>query len=466
MSNGQRCKRHPGVAGGNTIVAVFRGFSIFLVLENSVKGLQSVRGMHDILPESTPLWYWIERQFREVLENYGYQEIRLPIVEPTELFRRSIGDVTDIVEKEMYSFEDRNGDWLSLRPEGTASCVRAGIEHGFLHNQTPRLWYSGPMFRHERPQKGRYRQFHQLGVEVFGIGTPDIEAELLAMTARFWRQLGLQGLRLEINSLGNAEERFRYRERLIRYFRAHFTQLDPEAQRRLEENPLRLLDSKHPATAEIAAAAPVLSEDLEAESIRHINLLQEYLSALGIDYVFNPRLVRGLDYYSRTVFEWITPTLGTQGTICAGGRYDSLVEQLGGRSTPAIGLAMGMERLVALLDAYDSAQYSTKPDGYLITAEGVDHVHALRLMERLRDDAPSLRLLMHCGGGSVKSQLKKADRCGAEFALILGPEEQDQDRVRVKFLRSSTDEQVLVPEQALSSLLLSRIKDPTAGVRP
>lgn len=429
-----------------------------------MKQLQSVRGMHDILPDVTPLWQRVEEQLREVLVGYGYQEIRLPIVESTELFRRSIGDVTDIVEKEMYSFEDRNGDGLSLRPEGTAGCVRAGIEHGLLHNQTQRLWYMGPMFRHERPQKGRYRQFHQLGVEVFGIATPDIEAELLAMTARFWRCLGLRGLRLEINTLGTPDERTRYRERLIDYFSMHQEALDPESRRRLSENPLRLLDSKDPGTAGVAANAPLLMDDLGSESTEHFRTLCRHLDILGIDFVHNPRLVRGLDYYTRTVFEWITDKMGAQGTVCAGGRYDVLVQQLGGKATPAIGLAMGIERLVSLLDQDPEGAASPALDAYLAIADDADRFQALALAERLRERVPELRMQVHCGPGGLKAQLKKADRLGAEWALIIGSQEQSEDKVRMKPLRKASTEQWLVTEDELAASLMARATPSTLGV--
>jgi len=429
-----------------------------------LKQLQSVRGMHDILPDVTPLWQRVEEQLREVLFGYGYQEIRLPIVEATELFRRSIGDVTDIVEKEMYSFEDRNGDGLSLRPEGTAGCVRAGIEHGLLHNQTQRFWYMGPMFRHERPQKGRYRQFHQLGVEVFGIASPDIEAELLALTARFWRSLGLSGLRLEINTLGTPDERMRYRERLIDYFSMHQEALDPESRRRLSENPLRLLDSKDPGTARVAADAPLLMGDLGSESTEHFRSLCRHLEILGIDFVHNPRLVRGLDYYTRTVFEWITDKMGAQGTVCAGGRYDVLVQQLGGRATPAIGFAMGLERLVGLLEVESEWVASPTLDAYLAIADDADRFQALALAERLREHAPGLRMQVHCGPGSLKAQLKRADRLGAEWVLIVGSQEQSVGKVQMKRLREVSSEQRLATEDEVAETLLAKWIPSNPGV--
>jgi histidyl-tRNA synthetase len=424
-----------------------------------MKAIQSIRGMHDILPDAVHVWQDLEDQIRRQLEAYGYQEIRLPAVEFAELFARSIGDVTDIVEKEMYTFEDRNGDLLSLRPEGTAGCVRAGIEHGLLHNQVQRFWYKGPMFRHERPQKGRYRQFHQVGIEVFGVPGPDVDAELLAFTARLWKALGLRNLRLEINTLGTPGSRARYRDRLIAYFEAHRDALDPEALRRLHENPLRLLDSKHPDTAEVARAAPTLLDDLDTESRAHFDTLLAQLDTLHIPYTHNPRLVRGLDYYTHTVFEWVTHELGAQGTVCAGGRYDGLVEQLGGRATPAIGLAMGLERLVALLMDQEVAKQPEGPDIYLVVPGGSGAgPEALTLAERLRDALPTLRLVLNCGGGSMKAQMKKADRTGARYAVILGPDEIAAGTVVLKPLRDSEAGQLTLAQQDLPSLMRARLK--------
>lgn len=428
-----------------------------------MKSIRSIRGMHDILPEAIPAWQQLEARVRRVLDGYGYREIRMPLVEFTELFARSIGDVTDIVEKEMYTFDDRNGDRLSLRPEGTAGCVRAGIEHGLLHNQIQRLWYQGPMFRHERPQKGRYRQFHQVGVEVFGLAGPDVDAEVLALTARLWRELGLQNLRLELNTLGTPASRQRYRERLIAYFEAHREQLDPEALGRLYENPLRLLDSKHPDTAAVARAAPTLMEDLDPESRAHFETLCAHLDALGIAYTHNPRLVRGLDYYTHTVFEWITDELGAQGTVCAGGRYDGLVEQLGGRATPAIGFAMGLERLVSLLVDQGVAAEPRGPDIYLVLpGEGLE-TPALVLAERLRSELPGLRLVMNCGGGSMKAQMKKADKTGARYAVILGPDEQAAGVVLVKPLHVSETGQLTVAQGDLTALMQARLERQPGG---
>ncbi|WP_018862402.1 MULTISPECIES: histidine--tRNA ligase [unclassified Thioalkalivibrio] len=427
-----------------------------------MKAIKSIRGMHDILPESIHVWQHLEDRLRDLLDRYGYQEIRMPIVEATELFKRSIGDVTDIVEKEMYTFEDRNGDSLSLRPEGTASCVRAGIQHGLLHNQVQRLWYLGPMFRHERPQKGRYRQFHQVGVEVFGLHGPDVDAEMIAMTARLWQMLGLDNVRLELNTLGTPASRARYREHLIAYLEQHRDSLDEEALRRLHDNPMRILDSKHPETRAVVANAPSLMDHLDAESRAHFDALRSHLDVLGIRYVHNPRLVRGLDYYTHTVFEWITDDLGAQGTVCAGGRFDGLVEQLGGRGTPAIGMAMGLERLVALLEAREAAPQSPAPDAYLIVGGDELVGPALELAERLRNELPGLRLVQHCGGGSFKSQMKRADRLGAHFALVLGTDEHAAGTVTVKPLRSPGAEQSAVPREDLARHLEQALHTPAA----
>jgi histidyl-tRNA synthetase len=397
--------------------------------------------MHDILPERIAIWHRIEDTARQVLSGYGYAEIRTPLVEVTDLFKRSIGEVTDIVEKEMYSFEDRNGDSLSLRPEGTASCVRAAIEHGLLV-QPQRLWYRGPMFRYERPQRGRYRQFHQIGVEAFGLDGPDIDLEMILLTARLWRALGLQGFRLELNSLGDPDERLAYREQLVAYLGAHADQLDADSCKRLHTNPLRVLDSKHPRTQKIVAAAPSLMDHLGEVTRGHFERIRHGLDEAGVDYLVNPRLVRGLDYYNRTVFEWITDDLGAQGTVCAGGRYDGLVEQLGGRSTPAVGFAMGLERLVELLEL---AGHAAEPpvDAYLVAVGERAQQAAPMLAERLRDAVPALRLMTHCGGGSFKSQFKKADRSGARYALVLGEVELERDVFGIKPLREEGEQREL-----------------------
>ncbi|KHD10043.1 histidinol dehydrogenase [Candidatus Thiomargarita nelsonii] len=398
----------------------------------SSQKIQAIRGMNDILPTQTPIWQHIETTIRQVLHSYAYQEIRLPLLEATELFNRTIGEVTDIVEKEMFSFTDRNGDRLSLRPEGTAGCVRAGIEQGLFYNQIQRLWYMGPMFRHERPQKGRYRQFHQIGAEAYGLAGPDIDAEIILMTARFWRQLGLNDLELQINSLGTAAARAAYREHLVNYFSDHHKQLDADSQRRLHTNPLRILDSKNPDMQTLIEGAPQLLEHLDEPSQTHFAMLKQLLDQAGVNYRVNPRLVRGLDYYNRTVFEWVTQKLGAQGTVCAGGRYDTLVEQIGGRATPAIGFAMGIERLVLLLDA---EMPNNAPHIYLITVGDEGMQQGFRLAETLRDAIPKLRLLTHCGGGRFKSQFKRADKSGAKIALVLGEDEVAKQQVTVKYLR-------------------------------
>jgi histidyl-tRNA synthetase len=387
-----------------------------------------------------------------VLTAYGYREIRLPLLEKTELFARSIGEVTDIVEKEMYTFSDRNGDSLTLRPEGTAGCVRASIEHGLLHNQSQRLWYSGPMFRHERPQKGRYRQFHQIGAEVYGMTGPDIDAELICMTARFWKQLGIQDVVLQINSLGSSAARAVYREQLANYFKAHEDALDEDSRRRLYSNPLRILDTKNSAMQAIVAGAPLLGEFLDEESRLHFEHLQELLEAVGISYEVNPRLVRGLDYYCKTVFEWVTDRLGAQGTVCAGGRYDGLVEQLGGQAVPGVGFAMGMERLVAMLSESGYAGLDPCPHAYLVMVGEAAERCGRVLAERVRDQLPGLRLQVNCGGGSFKAQLKRADRSRARLALILGENEIQARQITVKPLRQD-GEQIRVSQDGLIGFL-------------
>ncbi|MCK5875986.1 MAG: histidine--tRNA ligase, partial [Candidatus Marithrix sp.] len=391
------------------------------------KLISSVRGMNDILPAQTPIWQHLETITKNILNSYGYQEIRLPILETTELFSRSIGEVTDIVEKEMFSFTDRNGDNLTLRPEGTAGCVRAGIQQGLFHNQIQRLWYVGPMFRHERPQQGRYRQFHQMGAEAYGLEGPDIDAEIILMTARFWQQLGLHDLKLQINSLGSIQARLAYKKQLVDYFSAHHDQLDADSQKRLHSNPLRILDSKNPQMSALIKTAPQLLNCLDTESEDHFVKLRELLDKTGVKYQVNPCLVRGLDYYNQTVFEWVTDDLGTQGTVCAGGRYNSLVEQIGGKATPAVGFAMGLERLVLLLLQGDLPTPTNIPDVYFIIS-GSEQVtqQGLYLAESVRNTLPDLRLLVNCGNASFKSQFKRADKSGAKLALILAEDELDQ----------------------------------------
>ncbi|HCE40540.1 MAG: histidine--tRNA ligase [Alcanivorax sp.] len=421
------------------------------------KKIASVRGMNDVLPEQTPLWQWLEERARAVLNAYGYREIRMPIVERTELFARGIGEVTDIVEKEMYTFEDRSGDSLTLRPEGTAGCVRAAEEHGLLYNQTQRLWYTGPMFRHERPQAGRYRQFHQIGVETFGMAGPDIDAEVILLTARLWKALGLADqVTLELNTLGDPDDRARYRDALVAFLREHRERLDEDSKNRLERNPLRVLDSKDPGTREVLRDAPRLADHLGDQARDHFEQLKALLEAAGIEYVINPNLVRGLDYYGRTVFEWTTDALGAQGTVCAGGRYDGLVQQLGGKPTPAVGFGMGLERLVLLLEK--QGQELPGPVAIYITAMGDVQAQALALAERLRDALPGVGIQCHCGGGGFKSQMKKADRSGARYALILGEDEVAAGQVAVKPLREQ-DEQQQLNEDEVAHWLAARLAD-------
>ncbi|MDP3872988.1 MAG: histidine--tRNA ligase [Methyloversatilis sp.] len=396
--------------------------------------LQAVRGMNDILPDEAERWEAFETIVRDWLRAYGYRPIRMPLLEHTPLFKRAIGEVTDIVEKEMYSFEDAlNGENLTLRPEGTASCVRAVTEHNLLYDSPRKLWYMGPMFRHERPQKGRYRQFHQVGVEALGYAGPDVDAELIMMCQRLWDDLDLMGIRLEINSLGSPEERLLHRAELIAYFEAHQEQLDEDAKRRLHSNPLRILDTKNPAMQALVEAAPKLSDYLGKESLAHFTAIQDTLRAANIPFRINPRLVRGLDYYNLTVFEWVTDQLGAQGTVCAGGRYDGLVSQLGGKPAPAAGFAMGIERLLSLWNPVQADALIERPEAYVVhSGEGVQ-AEAFALSEQLRD--AGFATLMHCGGGSFKSQMKRADASGAAVALILGEDEVASGDVTFKPLR-------------------------------
>lgn len=412
--------------------------------------IQAVRGMHDILPDEIFYWQHLETVLNTLLTGYGYRQLRLPVVEKTELFERSIGEVTDIVEKEMYTFTDRNGESLTLRPEGTAGCLRACLEHGLLHNQQQRLWYNGPMFRHERPQKGRYRQFHQVGVETYGMAGPDIDIELIVLSNRLWQQLGVRdAVQLELNTLGTAQERSTYKLILIEYFQAHKDELDEDSLNRLERNPLRILDSKNPDLKSVINSAPEFSQCLGSESSEHFQEITSTLDNLEIQYVLNPRLVRGLDYYCNTVFEWTTTKLGAQGTICAGGRYDGLVSQLGGRETPAIGFAMGVERIILLMQAVAPEQAKAeKPHVYMVRFGVQGEQHGLQLAERLRTAIPGLRLTMNCGGSSAKSQFKRADNSGSLYALVVGDNEAEKNQYGLKTLRDKLP-QLNLSEQAL-----------------
>lgn len=414
--------------------------------------IQAIRGMHDVLPDETPLWQYAENIIRDVLSNYGYSEIRLPIVEKTELFKRSIGEVTDIVEKEMYTFDDRNGDSLTLRPEGTAGCLRACLEHGLLHNQVHRLWYYGQMYRHERPQKGRYRQFIQLGVETYGMSGPDIDAELILLMDRLWKRLGIRDkVSLQLNSLGTIAERLVYRDNLVSYFQQHLEHLDEDSLRRLHTNPLRILDTKNPAMKEVVANAPDLMACLGEDSLQHFKTITTLLDQVGIPYDINTRLVRGLDYYSKTVFEWVTTELGSQGTVCAGGRYDGLIEQLGGKPNHAVGFAMGMERLLALMETLNLPVAPTV-DVYLIRVGEQAEQQGIMFAETIRDQIVGIKLQIDCVGGSFKSQFKKADKSGASYALILGDDEVSRGEVSIKPLRDSQDQQVMSQTAAIEFL--------------
>ncbi|MBS9429557.1 histidine--tRNA ligase [Photorhabdus akhurstii] len=418
------------------------------------KNIQAIRGMNDYLPTDTVIWQRIETILKRVLAGYGYSEIRTPIVEQTPLFKRAIGEVTDVVEKEMYTFDDRNGESITLRPENTAGCVRAGIEHGLLYNQEQRVWYLGPMFRYERPQKGRYRQFYQLGAEVFGLQGPDIDAELILLTARWWRELGIfEHVTLELNSIGSLAARANYREALVAFLEQHKDKLDEDCKRRMYSNPLRVLDSKNPEVQQLLNDAPELFDYLDAESKEHFDSLCALLDGAGIKYRINQRLVRGLDYYNRTVFEWVTTALGAQGTVCAGGRYDGLVEQLGGRPTPAVGFAMGMERLVLLVQEINPAFAAERSvaDVYLASFGEGSQQAALILAEQVRDRLPELRLMMNHGGGNFKKQLGRADKQGAKIALILGEDEVRSGQVAIKDLR--TGEQQTSPQSEIVARL-------------
>ncbi len=427
--------------------------------------MQSIRGMRDVLPAETRRWQRVEAAAIDAVESFGYEEIRLPLLETTDLFSRGLGEATDAVEKEMYNLLDRDGEQLSLRPEGTASCVRACLQHGLIFNQTQRLWYRGPMFRYERPQKGRYRQFEQIGAEVFGAAGPDVDAELIQLTATLFRALGVsRELRLELNTLGSATARRAYREALVEYLMPQRAALDADSQRRLERNPLRILDSKSAATQSVLQGAPMLADYLDAESIAHFDGLRRMLDALQIGYVVNPRLVRGLDYYTHTVFEWVTDALGSQGTVCAGGRYDGLVEQLGGRSTPGAGFAIGIDRLVLLHAALGQDVRAEPIDGYCVILDAMNVAWAMAMCQGLRDALPGLRLRLNAGGGKLKNQMKRADASGAHWALIVGEDEVAGDEITLKWLRSDAP-QLRLPLPALIERLSAWMSATTDGGR-
>lgn len=414
---------------------------------------RSVKGMNDLLPADSSKWQRVEQSLKSVLNSYGYSEIRFPILEKTELFRRSIGEVTDIVEKEMYTFPDRNDESLTLRPEGTAGCVRACIQNSLLNSGPLRLWYNGPMFRYERPQKGRMRQFHQFGVECFGMAGPDIDAEVIAMTAAFWRALGIaEAVTLEINSLGTSASRQAHKKALLEYFETHKSALDEDSQRRLGTNPLRILDTKNPEMQDLVESAPKLSEYMDEESRIHFERLRQLLDQLDISYRVNHRLVRGLDYYSKTVFEWVTDALGAQGTVCGGGRYDGLIPQLGGPETPALGFGLGVERLMLLVEEINPGFLQQQAVDIFVIASDQEVTQALQLAEKIRIAEPRLSVVVNCGGGSFKSQFKKADRSGAELALILGEDEVRESRVTLKYLREKKDQESLTLDEALNRL--------------
>lgn len=408
------------------------------------KNIQAIRGMNDCSPTESPLWQWIEGQIRQILSSYGYSEVRMPIVESTPLFARAIGEVTDVVSKEMYTFWD-NDEQLTLRPEGTAGCVRAAIEHGWIYNNEQRLWYMGPMFRHERPQKGRYRQFHQAGVEVFGIATPEIDAELIILTARLWKALGIdQHVSLQLNSIGSLEARANYRSALVAFLENHQDLMSEEEKERLVKNPLRILDTKNQALQDVLDGAPKLLDYLDDESREHFAQLCALLDAVGIQYEINPKLVRGLDYYNKTVFEWVTSALGAQGTVCGGGRYDGLVEQLGGHATSGVGFAMGLERLVLLVQEVNkSIPVKSVVDIYVVYQGEGTTLAAFQLAEKLRSELPHLSTMLHCSGGNFKKQFKRADKSGATLALVLGESEVQNNQVVVKHLLGAAEQQTI-----------------------
>ena len=420
--------------------------------------IQAIRGMNDLLPEDTSIWQQVESVLRQTVASFGYQEVRMPVLEQTALFSRAIGEVTDVVEKEMYTFEDRSGDLLSLRPEGTAGCVRACLEHNLIYNQEQRLWYMGPMFRHERPQKGRYRQFHQLGVEVFGLNGPDIDAEIIMLTHLLWQKLGIADkLSLELNTLGTKEERLKYREALVQYLEANFDKLDEDSKRRTHTNPLRVLDSKDEGVKEVLKGAPSLMDFLGEESLKHFNDLQELLKAEGISYTINPRLVRGLDYYNLTVFEWVTDALGAQGTVCGGGRYDGLVEELGGSPTPAVGFGLGLERLMLLLVTLEKVKVQSPVDVYIVGQGAGATLYQAKVAMALRKALTNVKIMNHCGGGNFKKQFRRADKLGAKVAVIAGESEIQASTVTLKDLINQESEQLSVSLENLPQAVLNML---------
>ena len=414
--------------------------------------LQAIRGMHDALPGDAIKWQLLEQTIKSTLQSYCYREIRTPILEKTELFSRSIGEATDIVNKEMYTFPDRNGDFLTLRPEGTAGCVRALLQHGLINAGPQRVWYHGPMFRHERPQKGRLRQFHQAGAEAFGIQSAEIDAEMILMCARIWNKLGIKDVQLQLNSLGSYASRQKYRGILVDYLAAHKDQLDEDSINRLTTNPLRILDSKNPEMQALLQSAPPLLDSIDSESADHFATLRALLNSNGLDYEINPRLVRGLDYYNRTVFEWTTDKLGAQGTLCAGGRYDDLVEQVGGKATPGVGFAMGLERILEMIGFSNAELGLNSPQIYQVLVGDAALDNGIKLAERLRDKMPALRILMHCGGGSFRSQFKKADKSQADYALVLGEEEVAKNTVNIKPLRKDAEQYEIHQDDLLDEI--------------
>lgn len=418
------------------------------------KTIQAIRGMNDCLPQDTALWQWLESTVRRVLSSYGYNEIRMPIVESTPLFKRAIGEVTDVVEKEMFTFNDRDGESLTLRPEGTAGCVRAGIEHGLLYNQEQRLWYIGPMFRYERPQKGRYRQFHQIGVEVFGISQAEIDAELILLTARLWKELGIADhVSLQLNSIGSLEARNNYRQALVDFLQDHLDILDEDCKRRLTTNPLRILDTKNEQIQQVLNNAPKLQDYLDDDSKQHFARLCAILDQMGIAYEINQKLVRGLDYYNKTVFEWVTTALGAQGTVCGGGRYDGLVEQLGGHATSGVGFAMGVERLVLLVqEVNQNLNLPSAVDIYVVHSGEQAALHAFNIAEQLRAACPQKNVMLHCSGGNFKKQFKRADKSGASFAVVIGEDEVQNGQLVVKDLLGRHEQQTLASAEAIRFL--------------